>query len=168
MLTNALSFERVASPSTSSVGNRSALVMRSPARASATRRRGDRDIRIVRERLVDQPVERRVAEDRPPRIRQLRRSVALLPAAPPAAAAPASPDRRATRCNRPGSTRTSNASEQNRQPTYALASPHFSPAAAFAAFLRRQPAIQRKNSGTKNVAMNVAASMPPITLVPSE
>ena len=35
-------------------------------------------------------------------------------------------------------------------------------------FLRPQPATQRKNTGTKNVAMKVAASMPPITPVPIE
>src|SRR5687768_14716843 len=37
VFTNRLSFDRVASPSTSIVGNRSAFVMRRPARASATR-----------------------------------------------------------------------------------------------------------------------------------
>ena len=153
------------------VGKRSAFVMRRPARASATRAGSDGDVGVVRERFVDQLVR---ASSRAKivhhgsgsctvcfclcgqRRRQRQLRLLRIDARNEATA-------QYQRCKR-----------QRQQVVSILGNPlshwrstHFGDRVLLAACARK-PAIQRKNSGTKNVAMNVAASMPPMTLVPSE
>src|SRR5690606_21039077 len=136
-------------------------------------RRRDRYIRVVRKRFVDQLIERLIIEQLPPRIRQGdcagRLSWQLV--------------RQRLWPRTRIHARDDAAGERYRQQQYTdsthLDSSSFVRScqpltagrcisAARPARRSLQPAIQRKNSGTNSVAMKVAASMPPITLVPSE
>ena len=153
---------------------------------------GDREVLVVRERLVDEPVERRIAEERPPalgrcrdrllrrrhrrtgrrapRLRQLaRRALVLGRERASGEHGDEQANDRVTHGRLP-SARSDDAAACARRagsPRARDAPPPRSPRSSGARGSRRSM-ISRKKSGTKKIARNVAASMPPMTPVPTE